>query len=371
MPRNIFSKAWLYIIIFILSGCATVQVKNIPEPPFSAKLRVMVLAVTASQPKTHWSASDEEFSRFAVKNTGRILQQKGIYEVVPQSDLARALGNQKVAGWEWISHNWALARDMGRAVHADYILTVERGASNLIYWKMTLINMRTGRQFAAANHVAKGQDYDLTRREFRKHLQEAYRDIFQEAKGDLFETALRRGKIAQRKAGENGIRQGQNAKLPHIPTPPTRDKTFETVRKNDDKAGGKARIVVYDLETVKHLEIASLILSDALREELYRNSHFVLISREDIQHIMDEVKLQKSGFVDEKRAVQLGNWLAANEIVTGKLAVLGGTYVLSVKRTDMGTMAALGMGSLKCPVGKEEDLLEGIPGIAKRLTAAR
>jgi len=108
-----------------------------------------------------------------------------------------------------------------------------------------------------------------------------------------------------------------------------------------------------------------------LREELYKNGRFTLISREDLNHIMDEIKLQQSGLVDEKRAVQLGNWLAANEIVTGKLAVLGSTYVLSVKRTDMDSLAALGMGSLKCPVGKEEELLAGIPEIARKVAGRR
>ncbi len=86
---------------------------------------------------------------------------------------------------------------------------------------------------------------------------------------------------------------------------------------------------------------------------------------------IDELKLQQSGLVDEKQAVRIGDWLAANEMVTGKLAALGQIYVLSATRTDIGTLRALGMGSLKCPVGKEEDLLSGIPDIARKLAGTR
>ncbi|MEN6464978.1 MAG: CsgG/HfaB family protein [Syntrophaceae bacterium] len=365
MPRDPFAKTvCLFLLFFLFSGCAHhIELKKIPEPSFSAKLRVLVLPVTASQPRTYWTLSDEEYSRLSYSMVSGILQQKGIYEVVPQADLARALGDQKVAGWQWTADNYSLAREAARAVRADYVFIVERGASTLMYWKMVLINRKTGKQYTAADHVSRKQDTESMRKEYQRDIKEAYREIFLLAKADLFETAVRRGKTAQHRA-ENGKSGGK--KIQRQPETPVRDKP-EIAKKSGDRHSGKTRLIVYDFDTVKHLEIASLILSDALREELQKNGRFVLINREDLNHIMDEIKLQKSGLVDEKRAVQLGNWLAANEIVTGKLAVLGSTYVLTVKRTDMGTMAALGIGSLKCPVGKEENLLAGIPDIARRV----
>jgi hypothetical protein len=342
-----------------------VEFKKIPEPSFSAKLRVMVLPITASQPRTYWTIPDQDFARFSCSMVSRILQQKGIYEVVPQADLNEAMGDEKIAGWQWLANDYTLARDAANAVHADYVFIIERGASGLTYWKMVLINKQTGKQYTASNHVARRHDTEAMRKEFQRDVREAYREIFLMAKGDLFETAVRRGKIAQHRV-ENGARNGIK-KTQRKPDAPAQDKAFDVAKKSNERHSGKTRLVVYDFETVKHLEIPSLILSDALREELHKNGRFILISREDLHHIIDEIKLQKSGLVDEKRAVQLGNWLAANEIITGKLAVLGSTYVLSVKRTDMNTMAALGMGSLKCPVGREESLLAGIPEIAKKV----
>ena len=383
MPRSPFAKAFsVLLLFFFFSGCVHVEFKKIPEPSFSAKLRVLVLPVTSSQPRTYWAVPDQDFAWFSYSMVSSILEQKGIYEVVPQADLNEAMGGQNIAGWQWLANDYTLARDAANAVHADYVFIIERGASGLMYWKMVLINRQTGKQYAASNHVARRHDTEAMRKEFQRDVREAYREIFLMAKGDLFETAVRRGKIAQHRteSGINGIRKTQRPPDAPVQEPLARspgneteglDKPVDIATKPKERHDGKTRLVVYDFETVKHLEVASLILSDALREELYKNGRFILISREDLNHIMDEIKLQQSGLVDEKRAVQLGNWLAANEIVTGKLAVLGSTYVLSVKRTDMDSLAALGMGSLKCPVGKEEDLLAGIPEIARKVAGSQ
>jgi hypothetical protein len=71
--------------------------------------------------------------------------------------------------------------------------------------------------------------------------------------------------------------------------------------------------------------------------------------------------------VDEKQIVQLGKWLSANEAVTGRLAVLGTAYVLQAKRTDIKTLGTLGLGSLKCAAGQEDELLSGMPELARKL----
>lgn len=362
MTRSRFARAVCFVLFLVFfTGCAHVEFKKIPEPSLSARLRVLVLPVTASQPRTYWPVSDQEFARFSHAMVSNILRQKGIYEVVPPADLARASGDQKIAGWQWLANDYALAREAAKAVRADYVFIVERGAATLTYYKMVLINEKTGKRYTASDHVARQQDMESMRKEYQRNIREAYREIFLLAKADLFETAVRRGKIAQHR--ENSSRNG--LKEPQQPEAPDQEKVAAAQKSHERNA--KTRIIVYDFESVQHLEVASLILSDALREELLKNSRFTLIGREDLNHIMDEIKLQKSSLVDERRAVQLGNWLAANEIITGKIAVLGGTYVLSVKRTDMDTMAVLGIGTLKCPVGKEENLLAGIPEIARKV----
>jgi hypothetical protein len=130
---------------------------------------------------------------------------------------------------------------------------------------------------------------------------------------------------------------------------------------------GKTRLVVYDLETSQPMQVAGLILTEALREEIYKLGSVDLVNREDLTRAMEELKLQQSGLVREKDAVQMGRWLAAKQSITGRLGSLGGTTVLSTKRTDIETMGTLSIGSLKAAAGREEDLLNGLPDLARKL----
>ena len=133
----------------------------------------------------------------------------------------------------------------------------------------------------------------------------------------------------------------------------------------------KARLVVYDFNALENLSVVSLILTEALREELFMLGQYLLVNRENLQQVLQELNLQQSGLVDEKQIVKLGKWLAANEAVTGRLSSLGNSYILQAKRTDIRTMGTLGLGSLKCAAGQEEELLKGMPGLARRLAGLK
>ncbi|MGZ3596955.1 MAG: hypothetical protein ACXWMS_03880 [Syntrophales bacterium] len=47
--------------------------------------------------------------------------------------------------------------------------------------------------------------------------------------------------------------------------------------------------------------------------------------------------------------------------------MLGNSYILQAKRTDIKTMGTLGVSMLKCSSGQEEELLSGIPILARKL----
>ena len=134
-----------------------------------------------------------------------------------------------------------------------------------------------------------------------------------------------------------------------------------------DKISEYPRLVVYDIDAAEQMKVIGLILTEALREELHNVGGFILVNRENILKIMDEYKLQKSGVVDEAQAVRMGKWLAASEAITGNLATLGATSILQVKRTDILTLGTITMGSVKCPSGREDELLDQMPQLARRL----
>jgi hypothetical protein len=145
------------------------------------------------------------------------------------------------------------------------------------------------------------------------------------------------------------------------------EKKLEHELQAETPATDKAKLVVYDFDTIERLSVVALILTDALREELFILGRFSLVNRENMMQVMQELKLQHSGLVAEKEIVELGKWLAANQAVTGRLAMLGNSYVLQAKRTDIKTMGTLGLGTLRCSSGQEEELLSGIPILARKL----
>jgi hypothetical protein len=113
-----------------------------------------------------------------------------------------------------------------------------------------------------------------------------------------------------------------------------------------------------------------MILAEALRGELQQMGRYTLINREDMVKALEEQKLKWAGIISEESG-DLGKWLMAGEIVTGRFGRLGDSTVLQAKRTDLQTMNTHAIESIKCPAGKEDELLAGIPGLARRLAETR
>jgi hypothetical protein len=71
--------------------------------------------------------------------------------------------------------------------------------------------------------------------------------------------------------------------------------------------------------------------------------------------------------VEEEGSARIGKFLMAGEMVTGKLGRLGNTCILQTKRTDIESLSVRNIRSLKSPSGREEELLDGIPDLARSL----
>jgi hypothetical protein len=104
-----------------------------------------------------------------------------------------------------------------------------------------------------------------------------------------------------------------------------------------------------------------------LREELLR-LHFHLVNRENINKVLEEMALQQTGLVDEKTAVKAGKGMAVQQIVLGRYGTLGKVSILQAKRLDVETQKALGIGSLKCDAGREDELLQQMAELAKKIS---
>jgi len=386
----------LTVFMLLLGGCAgaPVKVAPIPLPPATAKLRVYVVAVTSDIPQAgFWKVPQEEYEDNMFRQTARMLSNKGVYEVVPAADIQSVLGGQKIAGWAWMRSNWELAKDVGKALHADYVLCFERSWKNTLQQDMKMFNLSTGRQFSVSSYLPRhllNNDQAVT-----EMIMINYRTLFRTAQSDLLQTALSKRRMSSgavkpvsevKKEDEvkppHDFAEQQETKQESKPVTPMPGRTKQLTAEEKQKAFEKemeqalavksakrdgSRLVVYDFEATEQLHVVGLILAEALREELHKLGRFVLINRENMAQVMEERKLQESGLVNEKQALKLGEWMAANEAITGKIAVIGSSSILQAKRIDMKTLSTIALGSLKCRNGEEDELLNNMNDLAHKL----
>lgn len=442
MNQDFIFRATICLALLFLTGCAEIRLHSLPAPSPMAKLRVFVLPVSGTLPRGAWGMPHVEFANNQYMATGRMLSDKGIYTVVSRDEVQKVTGGEETIDWQWERNEWQLAKKVGRALHADYLLVLMRGNSGFFYVKMVMINLATGKQYEKFDHVANVFDRRMQGAEHSRVFRECYQEIFRQAKGDMLATAIRKGRLApqaselpvkeiaqkdpeERPEAEVGVKPeqpkiaaaDQTPKKPELPAKeiaqkgteekpagtadvkpeqpkaaiadqapqrmagagepgdrrairPVEPEVKQTVKSREDqKIPSKQRMIVYDLQTTAQLNVVALILSEALREELFALGGFDLINREDMGQAIQEMKLQQSGLIDDKQALQIGKWMAANQTITGNLGIIGDALILQTKRTDLQTMVILSRGSARAGVGKEEELLNALPALAQKLIA--
>lgn len=394
MGENSFWKR-ISIVPFIVAllcfnACTTMHFRAIAPPPPASKLRVAVLLISGEGGPSGFSTSHEERSAFIFKMTAQHLRDTGIYEVVSQEDTNYVVGSQALSAdkYWWLKDDGALLKEFGRALHADYAIIISR--SNYGYstkYNFLLINIENGVYYSVSDALPFHLSYN-SENVYTKYLS-MYKKIFSEAKGDLLATAIRKGRVMPTQEVEKPAtpsivvaeKKPASQKMPAKIFPPADligeakrnelEKELETDVQNKTTTADMTKLVVYDFNANEQLQVISLILSEALREELFRLGKFSLVNREDLAQVMQELSLQQSGLVDEKQIVKLGKWMAANEAVTGRFSQLGNAFILQAKRMDITTMNTLGIGSLKCSSGQEEELLAGLPELARKIAGLK
>lgn len=349
----------LAALLGLAAGCATVRVGTVPPPAPTAKLRVFVQTVTVhpsgASSKGRFGRTQEEFTDRMFRRVQKTLNETGIYEVVPRPQVLTVLGDQEIASHEWRRGDWSLSRQVGRALHADYVLIMERGIAGMKYFQAVLINIESGRRFEFTEQKT-GLDPD----DYRRSVHRSYRSLFQQAKGDMLAVAVRKGRLAP---AEPSPRDAPPASAADAEQPEERD-----VPEPEPAVAGKTKVIVYDLDATERLHVAGLIVSEALREEIHRSGRFTVVNRQDLKRAMDEMKLGESGLLEEGKALRLGKWLAANQSVSGRISPLGSQLILQARRTDLETAGIMAAASLRCREGKEEELLDGLPELVRQLS---
>lgn len=353
----------LFIILFCLNACTAMHFQPINPPPPQSKLRIAVLPLKGNPGRFGWSMTQKEFLNWLAKTVNDRLRDTGIYEVVSPDDVNDAVGDQALTAddYWWLKNDATAIKQLGKALYADYVMLVkaEAGSSFFYSYDINFVNIETGKRYFLSDGVSNQGSYAATQHLVTETLfPRLYNKLFSEIKGDLLATAFRKGRLIP----AEGINKISSTDSSATPSPRSSSKSFPAM-----PATGKTRLVVHDLITNKKLQVISLILSDALREELFRLGIFSLVNRENMNQAMQEFNLQQSGLIDEKQALEIGKWLAAHEIITGRFEQLGNLYILQIKRMDLKTMTTVGLGSLQCRSGQEESLLVELPGLARKI----
>jgi hypothetical protein len=380
--KSLLTLAVLLSLVFA-AACAEVRLNltAVPAPLPTAKLRVFIQMVSGDNPHG-WATPHEQYARQNIQGIGRYWQETGIYEVIEEKEVNRVLGNQR-SSLNWSRKDWDLAKQVGRVLHADYAMISERSVfGGQHFWATVLINVETGEKFKFSVPVTRGHAED-----FLPIVRGSYQKIFSDAKNDLLATAIRKGRqaapatLVQKAPGLKTPQRAHPRPAPSSERAPSKEPTpspaisreagSEKAIQADPRPGGHKKLAVYDLEAPEAHKVVALILSEALRQELFKLGLFQMVNRENIVKVLEEMSLQQAGLVNEKDAVKAGKGLAAQQIVLGRFGTLGKISVLQVKRLDLETQGDLGVGSLKCDVGREDELLQHMEGLAREIAGKK
>jgi len=387
------------LLLLFVGACAEVRLNTIPAPPPTAKLRVFLMPVSDPPPRRDWPTPHEEWALRQIMSVRRFLQKTGIYELATQEEIARVVGKKTFSHWDWSRKDWSLLRQVGQALHADYAMIMERAIVGGIppskNFETVLINVETGKRFKVVSRLKIDSSAQA---DLRRMQVVAYYEIFQQARNDILSTAIRKGRLA---APEFFARQPsippkstpQSPAVPEttetipaksavpsvprleenssIPQEITKEVDYDKVLSLEAATRGRATLAVYDLDTIEPYRVIALILTEALRQELFKLGIFDLVNRENIVKVLEEMALQQTGLVDEKEAVKAGKGMAARQIVMGQYGALTKTSILQAKRVEVQTQKALGFGILKCDIGREEELLQKMPELAKEIAGEK
>lgn len=119
--------------------------------------------------------------------------------------------------------------------------------------------------------------------------------------------------------------------------------------------GPKLSVAVIDMKSMQVPETVAMILSDILRDELFKTKRFRIMNRTEMGDILDEQGFQYSGACDDMACiVDMGKVLGVEKMIAGSISKLGELYYLSLKLVNVETAENEKIVSTKGKVQEEE-----------------
>jgi hypothetical protein len=129
-------------------------------------------------------------------------------------------------------------------------------------------------------------------------------------------------------------------------------------------------VAVLEFETEGLDNISSSALSSIVRREVRNNKEYRLIDRNMMKAVLEEQGFQQSGCVSSECAVQVGELLGVQKMVTGTISGLGSLYLIEIFVLDVAT-GLIEKSEMFEHVGRVEELIKPLRDNTKKLFGAK
>lgn len=126
--------------------------------------------------------------------------------------------------------------------------------------------------------------------------------------------------------------------------------------------GGRDPVAILDLDALGVSREEVQILSEHYRNLVFEAGSYEVVARDRTDRILGELRLQRSGVVDEATAVEAGRLLGVRKIFFGSLGRLGQTYSIHLQLVDVksGKVEADRTGQYRCRPDELPGALSGV-----------
>ena len=136
------------------------------------------------------------------------------------------------------------------------------------------------------------------------------------------------------------------------------------------KSAKKVHIAVFDFEGRGISQEEAKALTDRFRSVLVSTNKFIVVEREKIKLILEEIGLQMSGAVSGESLSEAGKLLGVQRIITGSIGKIGDTYTVDLRVIAVETGKVIGTISENTS-GSRENLIALLERLAKRFAGIK
>jgi curli biogenesis system outer membrane secretion channel CsgG len=119
-------------------------------------------------------------------------------------------------------------------------------------------------------------------------------------------------------------------------------KSFEQIKQQIPVS---SRIVIFGIITEVDIKYIVDFVTEELTEVFIKSKLYKIVDRDNIDLIRAEQQFQLSGEVDDSSMVEIGKFIGANIIVTGKIVARNGNYFIILRVLDVKTSELLSIST--------------------------